>query len=157
MAEKTRFSARVKTDTLDTIDDHSDETGLNRSATIDQIVEEWEQGDDRSPDARRFDQLDAVGSVLGSATVGLGVLALLFLGLTLVGGPVFLPAAESLLTLTALALSLQFGLVFEQARALKRLAGIGLLSSLRLYVTVYLGLSPRDALPEPLQRPQEVR
>lgn len=44
--EKKRFSARVRTNTLDEIEEYAEERGLNRSQAIEHIVREWsEQGE----------------------------------------------------------------------------------------------------------------
>jgi len=53
MAEKQRFSARVRAETLEEIDEYAEETGLNRSATIDRLVTEWREHTDTDTDATR--------------------------------------------------------------------------------------------------------
>lgn len=41
--EKTRFSARVRTETLETLDDYAERERVNRSQAIDRMVDEWQQ------------------------------------------------------------------------------------------------------------------
>jgi predicted phage tail protein len=62
-ADKTRFSARVREDTLAALDDEADERDLNRSQTIDRLVEEW-QSESEADDQRVAWDEHAIGARL---------------------------------------------------------------------------------------------
>lgn len=144
MADKTRFSARVKTDTLDTIDDHSDETGLNRSATIDQIVEEWQQaGTDDAP-ADAYATLSAVGGTLWASFVALTMLFGVSLAATAALGVAFAGTAATVLQMMGLLLALLVGVTVERGRRLVRDYDIRNRDVLRLYFSAWLGLPRPD-------------
>jgi hypothetical protein len=60
--DKERFSASVRPETLETLNQESEDRNLNRSRTIEQIVDEWQQPD--TPDwARRVDTMTAIVQV----------------------------------------------------------------------------------------------
>lgn len=60
--DKERFSASVPTETLETLNQESEDRGLNRSQTLEQIVDEWQQPDTPAW-AERVDTLATIGQV----------------------------------------------------------------------------------------------
>jgi hypothetical protein len=75
MVDKTRFGARVRDDTLARLDEEADRRGLDRSKTIDRVVDEWEAAqetdddDDPPPLAAAGDALALVGSLSWGASI----------------------------------------------------------------------------------------
>lgn len=69
---KSRFSARVKDETLESLDAHAEAAGKNRSEMIETIVEEWEGGVASSPHG-----MIALGDRLLLSGVGLALSAIL--------------------------------------------------------------------------------
>lgn len=150
MADKTRFSARVKERTLDTIDSYSESTGLNRSSAIDQMVEEWAEGGD-DPNDQAYATLSAAGGTLWSAFVVLALMFVFATGGVTAGVDQLASLSTATLQMMGLVFSLLAGVAVERGRRLVRDYGVRRRDVLRLYVTHYLGL------PEPdLDVPQDV-
>lgn len=98
--EKERFSASVRTDTLETLNQESEDRGLNRSQTIEQIVDEWQEPE--TPGwAQRVDTMAAIAQV---SLVSLVLSVLLSIALPVVA--FILPSARPQLV--------QFGIAFQQ-------------------------------------------
>jgi hypothetical protein len=64
MADKSRFSARVKEETLDALDQEAEESGKTRSAVIDTVVEEWAEGRNDSTDVTLIEALGSFRAML---------------------------------------------------------------------------------------------
>lgn len=98
--DKERFSASVRPETLETLNQESEDRNLNRSQTIEQIVDEWQQPD--TPDwARRVDTMVTIGQV---SLVALGLSMLLAITLPVVA--FVAPSVRPQL--------IQFGVAFQQ-------------------------------------------
>jgi hypothetical protein len=64
MADKSRFSARVKEETLDALDQEAEESGKTRSAVIDTVVEEWAEGRNDSTDVTLIEALGSIPAMV---------------------------------------------------------------------------------------------
>jgi Flp pilus assembly protein TadB len=95
--EKQRFSARVKTDTLEKIEAYQDDNALdNRSAAIDHMVEHYEE---KQQAASRWDTIAEQALFAATLSVLAGVLSLISLVVA-----VFFTAYPSPLSVVLLAL-----------------------------------------------------
>jgi len=133
MAEKQRFSARVNAETLEKIDEYAEETGLNRSATIDRLVREWMEHTDTDTDTdatRRVAYLTEQIRVLAWG-VGLAVVVAIALALSAFVAPSMVGAAIALLQVGALAVLAIVALYFRVAQIRKQAGDGGYVTQFR--------------------------
>jgi predicted GNAT superfamily acetyltransferase len=131
MAEKQRFSARVRAETLEEIDEYAEETGLNRSATIDRLVTEWREHTDTDTDAtRRVAYLSEQIRVLFWGFF-LAVVVAIALALSAFVAPSMVGAAIALLQVGALAVLAIVALYLRVARIRKQAGDGGYMTQLR--------------------------
>lgn len=142
MPEKQRFSARVRAETLEEIDEYSEETGLNRSATIDRLVAEWREHTDT--DTRRVAYLTEQIRVLAWG-VGLAVVVALALALSAFVAPSMVGAAITLLQVAALAVVAIAALYFRVAQIRKHAGDGGYMTQFRRGIRRRVGSLPDDS------------
>jgi hypothetical protein len=75
VSEKKRFSARVTVETVDRLDEEAERRGLNRSQTIERVVEEWDEAYDDKDDGARLVNVADWLAVIGLAFIGLTAMA----------------------------------------------------------------------------------